>query len=348
MATDPTFAGGADPTQVQDSSDAIRAAVASGRPVYLPPGRYVYRGPGIDHPNPVILGAGQGSTTISLDEQTYFIDSKQKWNRLELRGIRFDGGRGHVRNAHTDSNVTDLHQIHDCAFIGYSGCSISTNSIDHPYWKISNNIFHGADYRETAGIAMAGLSDGTTISDNAFLANRVHIKMSKGGNNTYIQNNDFLRFGPPDGFPRIDVWFVPAPSDTNAGGGMVLTRCKFGNENLDPRDLRIVYAEQRDGPSIGERWPVLDTPSAQWIAGHSVSEIFVNGIGDTATIPLVRSTTPNVVGSRYGPITLAGSEGAPIMSSITALFDAGRSNQFGPLLRATSSTAPLPALVVHD
>lgn len=348
IATDPAFAGGADPTQHTDSSEAIRAAVASGKPVYIPPGRYLYLGHGIDHPNPVILGAGQGTTTVGLGPETYFIDSNQRWNSLELGGIRFDGGRGHVRNSHAGANVADLHQVHDCAFIGYRGCSISTNSVDHPYWKISNNVFHGVDYVGTIGIAMSGLSDGTTISDNAFLANRVHVKLSMGGNNTYIQNNDFLRFGPPDGSPRIDVWFVPAPSDTNAGGGMVITRCKFGNENLDPADLRIVYADQGTGSLISERWPVLDQPSAQWIAGHSVSEVFVNGIGDSVTIPLIRSTTANVVGGRYGPITLAGSRGAPVFSSINALVNGGASNQFGPLLRATSSTAPLPDLVVHD
>lgn len=348
VATDPAYAGGADPTQTRDSADAIRAAANSGKPVYLPPGRYIYRGPGIDHQNPVVVGAGQGSTTVSLGSDSYFIDSDQRWNWLELAGIRFDGGVGHVRNRFPGANVADLHQIHDCAFVGYTGCSISSNSIDHPYWKIKNNIFHGGGYVGTMGIALSGLSDGTTISDNEFLANRVHIKLSDGGNNTYIQNNDFLRFGPPEGLPRIDVWFVPAPSDTNAGGGMVITRCKFGNENLDRSDHRIIYADEQDGPLIADRWPILGAPSPNWIAGHTISEVFVNGIGDAVKIPLIRSTTSNVVGGRYGPITLAGSSGAPIFSSISPLLNRGSSNQFGPLLRATSSTAPPSELVVHD
>jgi hypothetical protein len=296
----------------------------------------------------VIIGAGEGTTTVSLGQDSFFIDSDRKWNWLELAGIRFDGGVGHVRNSYLDSNVTDLHQIHDCAFIGYTGCSISSNSSDHPYWKIKQNIFHGSDYKNSMGIALAGLSDGTTISDNAFLANRVHIKLSTGGNNTYVHNNDFLRFASANDYPRIDLWFVPALSDTNAGGGMVVTRCKFGNENLAESDFRVVYADEGAGALVSDRWPILDHISPNWIAGHTFSEVFVNGIGDSVQIPLVRSTTSNVVGGRYGPVTLAGSNGAPVFSSIAPLLDGGSSNQFGPILRATSSTAPQPPLVVHD
>lgn len=348
-ATDPAFAGGADPTHTRDSSDAIRAAVASGRPVYLPPGEYIYRGPGIDHPAPVIVGAGQGATTVSLAKDTVFVDSDQPWRRLSLIGIRFNGGVGHIRNRFVESNVRDFHVVRDCAFIGYSGCSISTNSVDHPYWKIEGNIFTASNYTTSMGIALSGLTDGSTIANNAFLTNRVHLKLAQGGNNTYIHNNDFLRYGPPEnGIPRIDVWFTLSPTDTNAGGGMVITRCKFGNEHLDPIDLRILYADEGAGELIGNRWPVLDRESSNWLAGHTVSSVFVNGIGDAGQTPLIRSTTPNVVGGYYGPITLAGSDGAPIMSSRTPLRDDGQSNSFGPLLRATSSTAAMPALVVSD
>lgn len=348
VATDAQFEGGADPTAKRDSGPAIRAAVASGRPVYLPPGQYLYYGPGINHSAPTIAGAGQGATTVSLAPDAFFIDSDQPWLRLSLTGIRFDGGLGHIRNRFRGSNVNDLYVVSDCAFVNYKSCSISTNSSDNPYWKITRNIFHAADCRASMGIALSGLTDGTSISDNSFRVNRIHIKLSAGGNNTYITNNDFLRFGPPDGPPRIDVWFVPAETDVNAGAGMVLNRCKFGNEYLDRIDLRIVYADESAGPAQNERWPVLEKPSTGWIGGHTISEVLSNGIGDLAHIPLIRSTTSNIVGGYYGPITQSGSSGAPIMSTMVPLRDGGESNRFGPLLLANGARGPIPELVVSD
>jgi Pectate lyase superfamily protein len=347
VVTDPTFAGGADPHENRDSSAAIRAAVASGKPVYIPPGAYIFRGPGIDHRAPFIVGAGQGATTVGLGPDTTFIDSKQLWASLTLRGIRFNGGKGHVRNRFDSANVTDYHVVSDCAFINYSGASISNNSVDQPYWKIERNIFRANNFATSMGIALSGFTDGSTIANNAFLANRVHIKLARGGNNTYIQNCDFLRFGPPQGFPRIDVWFTLSPDDVNCGTGMVLTRCKFGNENLDEQDYRIVYADESVGGTNDERWPRLDVDSPNWIGGHTVSNVADIGIGDSAPIPLIRSMTPNIVGSIYGPVTQTGNSGAPILSATQPLWNGGQSNHFGPLLRANSATSPPPELVVY-
>jgi hypothetical protein len=346
--TDHAFAGGADPTGERDSSDAFRAAVATDKPVYVPPGTYTYLGPGLDHKSPHIVGAGQTPTTINLGADTTFIDSNQRWWSLTLKGIRFNGGSGHVRNRYEGVNVNDYQVVTDCAFIGYSRTSISTNSVDGPYWKIERNIFRANNFHSSMGIALNGWTDGSSIANNSFLRNRVHVKLARGGNNTYIANCDFLRFGPPEGYPRIDVWFTPAPNDVNCGGGMVLTRCKFGNENLDPADFKIVYADEGEGAAFGERWPRLDVESSGWIGGHTVTNVFTNLIGDAVVIPLVRSTTPNIVGCSYGPVTVTGSGGSPILSTMSRLYDDGRSNVFGPLLRANAYTSPLPDLVVRD
>ena len=96
--------------------------------------------------------------------------------------------------------------------------------------------------------------------------------------------------------------------------GMVLTQCKFGNEFLEERDYRILYADEGPGRTNDERWPRLDADSANWIGGHTVRDVLSAGIGDDALIPLVRSMTPYIVGSMYGPITQVGNSGAPIMS----------------------------------
>jgi hypothetical protein len=347
--TDPAYAGGADPTGHNDASDAFRAAVASNKPVYVPPGRYIYRGPGIDHQKPVLIGAGSGGgTTINLEGDSIFIDSDQLWVGLTLKDIRFNGGAGHVRNRFRGSNTTEYQVVSDCVFLNYTGASISNNSIDNPYWKIERNIFRANNYASSMGIALAGLTDGTSITDNSFQANRVHIKLGQGGNNAYIVNCDFLRYGAPQGQPRIDVWFTPAADVVNCGSGLVITRCKFGNENLAATDLRIVYADESDGATNDQRWPQLGTQSLGWIGGHTVSSVFTNGIGDSVTIPLVRSTTSNIVGSTYGPVTLAGSGGAPILSTMRPLLNGGRSNYVGPLLRANAYTSPLPDLIVSD
>lgn len=342
VATDSQYAGGADPTWSRDSTEAFRAAAATNKPVYVPPGAYRFAGPGIDVAAPTFIGAGQGATTISIRANTWFIDSNRRWDRLTLSGIRFDGGGGHVRNQYTGGNVADQFIVGDCAFINYTGTSIGNRSSDHPYWKIERNIFRSGNYTSSTGISLTGLTDGTSIRDNAFHANRVHIALAEGGNNTYIENNDFLRFGASQGPPRVDVWFKPAAIEQNSGQGMRITSCKFGNENLAPTDFRIVYAA-----ATADGFPDLITKSSGFIGGHIVDSIFVNGIGNQSLIPVIRSTTPNVVGGKYGPITIAGSTGAPILSSTTPL-KAQSTNSFGPLLRANSSTAPLPQLVVSD
>ena len=285
---------------------------------------------------------------VALGPDTTFIDSNQMWTSLTLRGIRFNGGKGHVKNRFQSANVADYHMISDNAFINYGGTSISNNAPDQPYWKIERNVFQAGNFKTSMGIALSGLTDGTTIANNAFLINRVHIKLARGGNNTYIQNCDFLRFGPPQGFPRIDVWFTLSPDEVNCGSGMVLTQCKFGNEFLEERDYRILYADEGPGRTNDERWPRLDADSANWIGGHTVRDVLSAGIGDDALIPLVRSMTPYIVGSMYGPITQVGNSGAPIMSVRQPLWNDGQSNHFGPVLRANSDTSPLPSLVVSD
>ncbi len=348
VVTDEQFGGGADATGVDDSTGAFRAAAESGQPIYLPPGRYRFDGPALDLPSPRVVGAGQGATVVTLSPDTYFLDSDRRWPQLLLQGIRFKGGMGHVRNRSTDVNVNDLFVVTDCSFVDYSTASISTHSTDHPYWKIQRNIFQSSNCTSSVGVSLSGLTDGTTISDNEFLTNRIHIRLDRGGNNTYIYNNDFLRFRPYDGVPRIDVWFVPAPTDVNSGAGMVITRCKFGNEGLDARDFRIVYADESAADLVGGgRWPVLDQESGGWIAGHTVDSVLTNGIGDRSPIPLIRSTTSKIIGGHYGPITQAGNSGAPIMSSMRPL-QYQSENTFGPLLRASYSIVPPMPLVVHD
>lgn len=344
--TDPAFAGGADTSGTTDCTAALRAAADTDRPVFLPPGRYRFDGPAIDARSPRVVGSGQGATTVLLGRDTYFLESDRRWPQLLMQGIRFSGGLGHIRNTYTGVNVNDFFVVTDCVFTEYTGMSIANSSVDHPYWRVERNIFRAANCTSTIGVALSGLTDGSTISNNAFLANRVHLKVGRGGNNTYIYDNDFLRFLPYDGEPRVDVWFLPSPTDVNSGAGMVLTRCKFGNEGLAPKDWRIVYADPAGdhGPGVAS-WPAMGTESSGWIAGHTVANVLSNGIGDEALIPMIRSTTSKIVGGRYGPVTQAGNSGAPIMSTMHALAYPAE-NVFGPLMRASPTTFARQPLVV--
>lgn len=73
------------------------------------------------------------------------------------------------------------------------GGPIADNSKDQPYWKIERNIFMANNYATSMGIALSGLTDASTIANNSFRANRVHIKLARGGNNTYVYDCDFLK-----------------------------------------------------------------------------------------------------------------------------------------------------------
>ena len=116
--------------------------------------------------------------------------------------------------------------------------------------------------------------------------------------------------------------------------------CKFGNENVAPTDLRIVYADDTDGFLPDRYLDRLDRRSHH--RGHSRQRY-----RRRAPDPVIRSTTSNIVGGRYGPITIAGSTGIPIISTIDPL-SRPKSNIVGPQLRANASTAAMPAMVVSD
>lgn len=294
-------------------------ATATGRPVYVPEGIYRYGGAGLTGQGITIVGGGNFLTNVVLDAGTYFIDDNQEWFTFHLSGIRFANGAGHVRNRFTGTNVTNPNVVVDCAFVDYTTASISNESSDHPYWKIERNYFQAANDTVAIGVALSGLTDGSTIVDNEFTLNRVHVKLRRGGNNAYLARNDFVRFNAFVATPRIDVWFVPnniPPTFVNAGDGMVLTQCKFGNENLNAADYRILYADEGAGTFNGDRLPVL-TASTGYIVGHTVRDVNQSDIG--GTIPLVYSTTPNVAGCAYGPVTQSGSIGAPLLASLSPI-----------------------------
>jgi hypothetical protein len=298
IVTDKQYAGGADATGAIDSSAAFIAAVATGKTVYVPSGTYAYNADGIDYSSPAIVGAGRNSVTINIAAGKHLIDSNQIWFRLQLEGVRTVGGQGVVRNRFTGTNVQGRFSVIDNEFNSYTGACISHNAADMPYWEIAGNLFAAANFSTSVGVALPGLTDGNTIRNNAFLKNRIHIKTARGGNNSYIENNDLIRFGPTTGDPRVDLWVVPNVSLTNSGAGMVVRANKFGNENLSAGDYRVLFSdESATGTYFGDKMPDVSIDSTGYVTGVTFDNNLINGAG-TAPAPVIYSTTPNILGLR--------------------------------------------------
>ena len=279
------------------------------RPLYFPgaAGRtYVYHGPGLTGPNIAIFGDDPQTTVIELGTG-YLIDDSGVWGNLQVERIRTVNGAGVIRNTYTGTMVQSKMVVRDCEFRDYTGAAISTNTSDGPNWTIENNLFLSANSTTSMGVALSGLTDSCRILGNSFLLNHIHIKLAEGGNNTYLLYNDFLYFAA--GTQRTSIWVVPDVDGTNAGTGLHVGPNKFGNENLDPSDRPVLYADQATaapGEKFGDRLPVLDTASTGFIRGHRFQGCAVIGGGASPNAPFIYSTTPNVYGCAYQDLSLGG------------------------------------------
>lgn len=274
----------------------------NGGTVIFPVGRYRYSGSGCTGPAMKFAGAGKDSSVVLLADHKYFVDDNERWNSFQMRGLRFEGGAGVIRNRFSGTDVANYKEVDDCYFKDFTSAAISSNSSDDPYWKITRSIFFGANTTTSVGVALSGLSDGDTIRDCEFLLYKVGVKLAHGGNNAHITDSSFLQF--QEGSSRAAIWIVPQRGNVNAGQGLVISNIKFGNENLAQSDYRILYADEAAGRYFGDRlW--ANTASSGWISGHRVHSVLVNGSGSHMQ-PVVYSYTSNIEGSEYGPITVGG------------------------------------------
>lgn len=290
----------APPNGVDDTATIVDAMATGKR---LRDGLYKYLGTGEDRGSATLVGMGYYLTKVTIPAGVYLIDSNRLWAQIEVSGIEFEGGAGTLRNRYTSSNVTNFFKVTGCKFRLYTGAAISHNSPDMPYWKIEDSIFWGANSSTSIGIALNGLTDGNSIRNNKFLLNKVHVKLGYGGNNAYLENNDFIQFASGTG--RAAVWVVPRTTNSNAGAGFVLERCKFGNEFMDSTDYRVLYADEGSGTYFGDKLPNLGADSTGFIVGHTIKDILVNG-GGSSNQAIVYSTTPNVRACSYGPVIING------------------------------------------
>lgn len=343
---DPTY--GATGNGVTDDTAAFVAAAATGKAVFVPPGTYVGSFNLNPAGSPQFFGISNDDTTITPSAGNYFIDGNQSWSTLLISGITFSGGAGAIRNRYTGSNVTYLHQVLDCRFLNYTSAAISHNASDMPLWKIHRCTFNAANNTTSIGIALPGLSDLNTIENCEFQKNRVHIKLASSGNNAKIQNCDFVQYGAMTASnPRTFVWVVPQTSATNAGNGLVITGSKFGNENLDAADLRILYADQGSGTYFGDKLPDTTVDSAGFIVQHTLRDVFVNGSGSFNNPLIYACMSPDKLrGCSIVDIKLAG--GTPdyllkFRTITTTPSPEGPSNLIADVMRADNNFVPFEA-----
>lgn len=294
---------------VTNDTTAINAAntyaVANARALYFPGGKtFLYSGDGLTGSAMRLVGDGVSQSIIVLGAGKYLVNDSALWGSFYMSGLRIVDGAGAVRSTYTSSMVQLTFTVRDCYFYGYTGPCISNNSSDNPHWQIENCIFWGGDDTTCVGIALKGLTDSNLIKHNTFRKNKVGIKLGDGGNNAYLDFNDFVQYDGGSG--RVAIHIVPDADGTNAGTGLYIGASnKFGNENIDSSDFRIVYADELSGTYFGDKLPDTSTNSTGYIRGHQISGAFIGG-GTNPQQPLIKSMTKRVFGCSYTNISIGG------------------------------------------
>ena len=229
-------------------------------PVYFPRGNYLYNGDGRtleENELVYIYGESPSSTTIYIQKTTTVLfntTNRVRW--IEVRNLCFIGGSGIFNQRWSGvpagpKNVVDRGPlIEGCIFKRYRGCCIGSNCNDWPYWYINNNTFAGTV--NSIGVATPGDTAQTMISNNSFTLNRYHIKCIDGGRGVVIMNNDFIkgesRTNRDPNVSLHDIWIQPSysqwgiGSNFSSGNKCVITKNKFGGENVLANDYKIIIA----------------------------------------------------------------------------------------------------------
>lgn len=294
--------GQGDNPDTWDWTVAIDMANAQPRPVFYGPGTYNYNGAGSKPgSNWTFRGAGIGQTIINLAPGSFFIDTGALCDSITLTGFSFKGGKGCLQSRGTGTLVGRQKHIENCEFDAYTGCCISNNAFDNPYWKIKNNTFKGANTLTTMAIALAGNSDCSDIDDNSFLNDKVHIKCRDSGR-VGMKGNDLIQFSMLNG-QRVAIWLT-APNNNRR---QVLTAWdnKFGNENLSPTDYRVVILPELEGEFNGDRLPDFSAITCPGNYQLDLRGGMVNGSGGAGR-PLVYTASQPLRNSVVGGIKLLG------------------------------------------
>ena len=278
----------------QDDTDVIADAAAKG--LALRPGVYRATRP-IDVANAVLVGVPR-KTVIQVEGEA-LLSTSRAWESLHASGINFvavgSGVRNFLRCTFTGIDVSSKKVIKDCEFRGHTRAAVSCAQYDNPYVIVDRCQFVGANMTTSSGVALAGNMDGSRIRDCDFLIGKHGVIVGQAGITMEITGCDFVHFGP--GTDRTNVWAIPHDNYVNAGHGFQITDNKFGNENLDASDYRVVFAD-RGAPfdsraSVPGDWDMSTAVSDGYaIQGQITGNRFCGG-PDGLRSPVV-SHTPNL------------------------------------------------------
>lgn len=222
--------------------------------VFLPPGIYDAGDiplTGNRSPFPALtLWAAPGTVVIRIPDDRYLFHSDERLSRVYLSGLTFVGGKGTFQHRFDGTNVAGRFVFENCVFDNYTECAIGNNAGDEPYLEVRGCTFMAAEGSGAIGISWGGYADGCIIEGNAFLRNRYHLKIGPNPSGSiHILRNDFLRWDRAGPFDAA-IWMVPETIPNRfgatAGWGTIIAGNKFGNENMQPGDLRLLIA--REGP----------------------------------------------------------------------------------------------------
>lgn len=277
---------GSDATTAIDN--ALTDAKAANKALYIPAGAYFYNGAGLSGwRSPVIYGDSSTTSIIYLGKGKYFIDANEYWYSCHLTDVGYFGGAGAFRNRYSAANVTVApFEIARNFFRDYSVCAVSFESTDMPYDYVTGNYFQGQNRQYCIGYAMQGQGPGN-LSFNTFYLNRYHAKFGNGGIGRKIIGNDFIQGHgevTPGSYQCASVWLIPNVSSNNASIGLTFDSNKFGTENLDALDCRILLADTT--ASSGSNYFGSTTPLT------SMSTGYIGGLSFTEN-NLVAGGTPN-------------------------------------------------------
>ena len=297
---------GADPTGSTDSSAAFRAAFSASQSVYVPAGRYLYDGDPITDikqiSNPDIStdksfhlwGAGQACSYVigGSGRTRTFMDVSQNMRNIHVHDMAFFDLKDTFKFTATGVNVSNVKQWNNCLFEGYTGCAISQQQADSPYWKVKDCTFKAYDQVASMGVAFGDNCNLSEIEGNAFIRNRVHVKLRGGGVDVNVSHNDFLQFSE-GGSNRVDVWIVANPTK-GAGQNFTFQNNKLGNENIKAGDYRIVIADELAGAHNGDMFPDLVSESIGTKVLSGMRFISNKIQGAAVNQPFIYSTQPRL------------------------------------------------------
>lgn len=324
---------GADPTGVADSSAAYASALAAANTqysgaispglaittgaLYWPAGNYrIDTGGTVANLNLAMITEGKESVRIKLGAGQVFLTCTSTVLQFDCQNaFNVSGGLGFFQHTNTAANVNGIVNIVGNDYYGYTGACLGSLSVDFPYWKVMNNIFYGTT--ASKGVVLMGDNSKSTISGNEFLLNLYHIKLQKLGDALYISDNDFIRFSNGGGSPALtDIWIVPNSVAANSGVGTVVANNKFGNENLNTADYRILVADEGSGTNGFDKNHATSV-STGFAEGITFQNNFLNSVSNF-THGLVYSYTPKII-SWMMHVTMTGSGAFPYVFQ----YDAG-------------------------